>query len=431
MTSKGKSKSRPTSRAESESPPPRRDSPPHLQPTESSSLISSSGLQVPPQPLRPAATTPSVPISFTGDDLRDILADNRDAMAQMLQSFVTINAATSNRRNSHSAPALARPLKLNLKNPEEFDGKSKNVVNFLSEVNAHILADPVSFELDQTKIMFFLSFCSKDSARTWKNKILTDIENDRCNIDTYAQFLTEFKRVFHNPHAEEQAQRDLMSMRQGSSTAVDFLIAFEEVKERSGFCDKSAIFHLKRALNVRLLGEITRTCPGLVSFNDWKDAAVECDHRLQEINATVAHQRAESAPSNAGSRLRWFFPTPRPAAPPAPPAVATSSSTPSATPAPRASLPPNISAPPDKFLRRRPSPGCFNCGATTHLARDCNLPFNAEFRKASRGALEKARAVLEEFESLPAEDREEIFKIGCDDGDDSSVVEEDFVDATE
>lgn len=392
--------------------------------------MSSSSLHVPPQPLRPIPVPPSAPFSFTGEDLRDILADNRDAMAQMLQSFVTINTAASNRQNSRNT-APARPLKLNLKNPEEFDGRSKNVVNFLSEVNAHILADPASFELEQTKIMFFLSFCSRDSARTWKNKILTDIENDRCNIDTYAQLLSEFKRVFHNPHAEEQAQRDLMSMRQGSSTAVDFLIAFEEAKERSSFCDKSAIFHLKRALNVRLLGEITRTCPGLVSFNDWKDAAVECDHRLQEINATIAHQRAETSTSNAVPRLRWFFPNPRPTAPPSTPAVATSSTTPVAAPPPRATLPANISAPPDKFLRRRPSPGCFNCGATSHLARDCNLPFNAEFRKASRGALEKARAVLEEFESLPAEDREEIFKIDCEDAVEDSVTEEDFVDAAE
>lgn len=396
----------------------------------------------PTSPQQPSSTSfvPAAPAPFTPSDLREILADNRDAMAQMLQSFLTVNAATAARAPVHSAP-VPRPLKLNLKNPEEFDGRSRNVVNFLSEVNAHIIADPVSFDLDQTKIMFFLSFCSKGSARTWKNKVLSDIQNGMSiyPCETYAEFLADFKRVFYDPHSEEQAQRELMSMRQGNLSAVDFLIAFEEAKDRSGFCDKSAIFHLKRALNVRLLSEISRTSGDISSFAEWKAAAVDCDHRLQEIDATISHQRSDlrlGQPATRSSRWFPFKPTSSPAtqaaaAPSLSPAPANPVPT-GPAPAPRASLPANISAPPDKFLRPRPhfASGCFNCGAKDHIAQSCNLPFNREFRRASRSALERARAVMEEFEALPEEDREEIFRVDCDDVD-ATAVDEGFVEPTE
>lgn len=391
-----------------------------------------------------SSTIPIVPINIPSaviplDDLRSILSDNRDALAEMLHSVLTV-ASTQNSSSSsarHHNP-VGRPLKLNMKSPDEFDGQSKHVINFLAEVKAHILADPASFENEQTKIMFLLSFCSKGTARTWKNKMLSDIENGDYPTNSFRNFVAFFKSVFYSTHAEEQAQRELMALRQGNAPAQDFLISFQEVMERSGFCEKSSIFHLKRALNPKLLEEVARYYDSLSSFDEWKAAIIHCDHRIQEVNATIAHQRADMRPFPSSFRSRWpAFPSSsssQPTSNPNPnPLPSSSAATPPTTPAPHASLPSNISAPPDKFLRQRQSgpPSCFNCGGKGHYARSCSKPFNPEVRKATRTALEKARAVIEEFDALPDEEREDIFRMDCDLDDAPLRDSEDFVIPTE
>lgn len=175
-----------------------RDMLPHRNPEDPSS-----SLLPPPSPTRPFTDHG---VALSEDNLCLILDNNCDALAQMMQAFVTVNAANTLCPAPTTAPAVPRPPKLNLKAPEEFNGQSKNIVNFLSDISVHILTDPITYQSDLACVMFFLSFCSKGSTRTWKNKMLADIESGQYQVTSYRDFTDLFKWVFYNVHAEEEAQ---------------------------------------------------------------------------------------------------------------------------------------------------------------------------------------------------------------------------------
>ncbi|PPQ84853.1 hypothetical protein CVT25_004989 [Psilocybe cyanescens] len=329
----------------------------------------------------------------TSDHLDCILAANRESMLLLLQDWsASVPRSAPRRRSGSRSPAPApvskgssRRLHLNL--PPEFDGSSANVVNFLAMIRSHIIANPLDFTEVKTQVIFLLSYCSKGFAMTWRNRLMAEIDCGDYEVTTWDAFETLFKDSFLNHYSADNATREIALIRQGKLPAQEFLISFDELVVRCDFNDRAVIYALKNALNPALLREINRTTSVLTTYADWRRAALEQDHKLREVEASLAH-----------SQNWWKLPfSSRPYAAPPAPANATP---PPPTPAPHASLPASLSAPVARPRTDLASMACHNCSVKGHLARSCPKPYDVTFRRNARARLAQARSMLEQFDAL-------------------------------
>lgn len=181
---------------------------------------------------------------LTADHLDRILTADRDSMMLLLKDWSVSQAAAP------MPAALVGPCHdLHLNPPPEFDGVSANVSDFLAMICCHILAYPSDFAQTKTQVLFLLSYCSKGFARTWRNRMISEIDSGNYEITSWYAFETLFKDTFLNHYTEDDAARKIALIRQGKQSAQEFLIAFDELVIRSNFNHKAVVYALKNALN--------------------------------------------------------------------------------------------------------------------------------------------------------------------------------------
>jgi hypothetical protein len=296
--------------------------------------------------------------------------------------------------------------------PEPFDGKAKNIESFINSCVNIFEAQPSQFTDNAARCRFALGFMKGDSAIRWRDLLFKELKEGTYVFSTWDEFEQRLRTNFGDPLRSAEAQRQISRIKQGSRTAQEFFIDFENLRAESGFNDAGVVFALKNALRPAVRDEASRRLPtplnGLpASYEFWKTVVLQVDHDLRANAADNAFFTGDPygprqytpgyAPRNTGSSSTT-----------APTATSTNNA-PAATTTATANTTSRAANQVARALR------CWNCGGTGHISKDCKTE-----RK------ERTRAVLEGMDNveLLMENIRHMIEEANDDGstgDDSEV----------
>jgi hypothetical protein len=305
---------------------------------------------------------------------------------------------------------------MRLSDPDPFDGSPKNTETFINSCVNIFMAQPLLYEDAESQVRFALSFL-KSGATRWRDSFLRDIKNGTYVITDWEDFENHLRQSFGNPHHADEARQEIHEIKQGSCTAEDFFIAFEDLRAEADFCDNAIIFQLHRALCEDVRNEVNHRCPRPMTYQGWKDTILQVDQDLRRNAAAGAFY-------NPSTRSRRFTP----ALPFRPQAAGGQL----ATTTPRAPIAFNANAPskaiiPTSAIVAGPSSAanldnilCWKCGARGHLSRQCTTVVKApgkltrqllEIADSFDSSVEVIRQLLEVAEELPedGDDDREMF----------------------
>ena len=94
---------------------------------------------------------------------------------------------------------------LRINPPKVFDGNRDNFIPFIQDARVYLLLNDKSYNTDQKKIIYVLSFMNEGTAKTWKEAFLDSVFSDK-NQDygKYADFLLNIKGAFSTATQKEK-----------------------------------------------------------------------------------------------------------------------------------------------------------------------------------------------------------------------------------
>ena len=311
----------------------------------------------------------------------DEMRSRHDATHELLQSLVerlgpaqaqkapspvrrptTTTTSSAGRRNVSLKPAL----------PPDFSGDRKMGKAFLTSCRTYMRLCPEAFEDDDTKIIWAMSYMRSGRANRWATREFElEAKDEHLRFIDWSDFEGEFRRDFLPLDAEAAAVNILETSTyfQGKRTVDDYLDAFKDLVEDSGYKDpKTVVVKFRRGLDRRISTAIAGMAAGRpldTDPNAWYQLAVQMD---QNRAADEAFQASNRPTSTASTSTFSKLPSVHRIIPPARFAHA--------NPTPGNPVPMDIDA--AKKARALPDV-CRRCGKTGHWAKDCERRFDVRY----------------------------------------------------
>ena len=309
----------------------------------------------------------------------------QDVLAKLNPETSSTKPQTPSRRpSSTSTPASGNRSKNSLKPsfPPEFSGDRQSGKAFLTSCRTYIRLCPESFEDEETKIIWAMSYMKSGRAGRWATREFEfEAKNGALRFFDWLDFETEFRKDFLPIDSEATAINTLETTNyfQGKRTVDDYLDQFRDLIEESGYTDpKTVVVKFRRGLDRRISSALASMASGRPSDNkpeEWYRLAVQLDQNRASEEAFQSSHRQNHTPGLL-SRI------------PQPPKLAQTTS-------------PFATRPPPRFAHAHPSPGnpvpmdidaarkaktladaCRRCGETGHWSKECPLRFDVRYMDA-------------------------------------------------
>jgi hypothetical protein len=191
-----------------------------------------------------------------------------------------------------------------LSRPDDFSG-AKGTVTFRQwwrQIRVMFEAESKSFPDDKKKVLFTTSFMKSGSAGLWADNYIDKqdaLSSNHCYV--FTDFEAALKSAFDDANAKREAQRQLELLKQGSMTAKEFFVQFDQLAHTAGWAsgsDDHLILLLERALNTRLVDRIWESTDTIKAetYVAWKKKAIEQDQgrtclgSVSEFSATIRNR---------------------------------------------------------------------------------------------------------------------------------------------
>ena len=274
----------------------------------------------------------------------------------------TTTTSSAGRRNASLKPAL----------PPDFSGDRKMGKAFLTSCRTYIRLCPEAFEDDDTKIIWAMSYMRSGRANRWATREFElEAKDEHLRFIDWSDFEGEFRRDFFPLDAEAAAVNILETSTyfQGKRTVDDYLDAFKDLIEDSGYKDpKTVVVKFRRGLDRRISTAIAGMAAGRPRDTDpnaWYHLAVQMD---QNRAADEAFQASSKPASTASTPTFSKLPAIHRPIPPVRFAHA--------NPTPGNPVPMDIDA---MKKAQALSETCRRCGKVGHWAKDCERRFDVRF----------------------------------------------------
>ncbi|KAL0151606.1 hypothetical protein M9458_053089 [Cirrhinus mrigala] len=156
---------------------------------------------------------------------------------------------------SPPAPAVATATSSSarLSLPEKYDGSAGKCKGFLMQCAIYIHSQPQNFLSDDSKVSLVCSLLT-GKALKWATALW---EGQQMTFPTYRHFLRKFKEVFDHGEDGKEAEEEMLTLRQWSSTAADYALTFRTLAAQAGWEGKPLKAMFRRGLRMDLQAELT------------------------------------------------------------------------------------------------------------------------------------------------------------------------------
>jgi len=98
------------------------------------------------------------------------------------------------------------PKELRINPPSDFDGSSSKATQWLLSVRLYLHLNQQLYDTDEKKIIFSLSYMTKDSAKVWSTTFThTALGHNPINFGTFTDFQDDFKKSFIHEDTKSNA----------------------------------------------------------------------------------------------------------------------------------------------------------------------------------------------------------------------------------
>jgi len=179
---------------------------------------------------------------------------------------------------------------LRINPPKVFDGNRDNFIPFIQDAQVYLSLNDKSYNTDQKKIIYVLSFMNEGTAKTWKEAFLDGVFNNiNQDYGKFNDFLLNIKGAFSTADSEGEARSQLRQLKQGKGTADEYISQFRILAGRSKISDdKALIEYFMEGIHTSILSKIFALDKIPTTIREWYDKTSQFDaqyQRFQEISS--------------------------------------------------------------------------------------------------------------------------------------------------
>jgi hypothetical protein len=261
--------------------------------------------------------------------------------------------------------AQHQPKGIKVSDPDEFDGKPENLPTFLHQLKLNFAANPYRFVQPHDQILYALSFMRKGAPGQWSQQVWKEVLRHESTpggvigfqFATWAGFKAQLKTKFGDSDPAATARHKLEHLKQGTRTAEEYSIEFNDIAYRTGFNDAGHIEYFKKGLNRELLKKVYSLPDVPDTLSDWIKYAIRFDRNWRNLQADL---RTPSSPRANTPRSSTTAST-----------YTSNTRTGGATTYGGLGKPMDVDALNKLKEERRKLGVCLRCGDKGHFARDC------------------------------------------------------------
>jgi Retrotransposon gag protein len=141
-----------------------------------------------------------------------------------------------------TTPKTSEKVKLNP--PTPFTGKQSNFILFMQDVYVYLKVNRLTYDNDEKKISFILSYLAGGDAAVWKQQFIQtkieeskEVKSDEPNWGTYKEFVEALKKTFQPYDELAEALKDMKKMRLGDGSITEHNSRFRLLMSQTGMKD--------------------------------------------------------------------------------------------------------------------------------------------------------------------------------------------------
>lgn len=201
---------------------------------------------------------------------------------------------------ANAVPSLPSPqVKVKVAVPDTFTGNLAKAEEFVNSLYLYFYGNPGM--TDDAKITFALSYMKGGTAGQWSKRQIQQYSKAG-KLPSWETFLSDFKSYFFDTDPKGTAIHKLWLLKQGSGTCEEYIAAFRELMDDTGFNDPALMAEFERGLNVSLANKV-QSLPvpptTLEEYMDWADRLDKAHRKWLErsklLQAHNSHQEQKHA----------------------------------------------------------------------------------------------------------------------------------------
>lgn len=197
--------------------------------------------------------------------------------------------------------ASVKKRKVDIARPDSFDGTESKLDAFIHQLNLVFWAEPDLYLEEDNRITLALSYMKSGRAQPWAKRFMEHNQMLNHYSVSWQEFEALLKESFGSADPSLNAVDKLRNLQQGTKTADEYIVAFEEYEMHTGWDDKALKDQFEKGLKAGLVATIYRLPDMPTTLAEWKSCARKFDRQWRMFEEKQKLSRSEKVPGKQDS----------------------------------------------------------------------------------------------------------------------------------